>query len=95
MANTAWGPAFNEVLDGARLRTQMEVIRDFMLGAGWKTLGEIEAEVGYPQASVSAQLRHLRRDWAGSYEVLKRRRTNGTWEYSVLPPEPKGQMKLL
>jgi hypothetical protein len=84
-----YGPAFDKELDGGRLRHQREVIRDYMLGHGdWKTLAEMRAALGYPESSISAQLRHLRKKQFGGYRVEKRRRSGkGAWEYRVLPPE--------
>lgn len=83
-----FGPAFDPAKDGARVGKQHEAIRDFMLArGGWLTLAEIEDAVGYPQASISAQLRHLRKPQFGSWRVDKRRRASGgTWEYAVRPP---------
>ena len=78
-----FGPAYDERLDGKRIARQMDQIRNFMLGSEWLTLNEIAAATGYPEASVSAQLRHLRKPRFGEYEVEKRRRTVGTWEYRV------------
>jgi len=80
------------------LRRQKEVIRDVMLSAGqcatWLTLDELAKLTHYPPASISAQLRHMRKPRFGAYEVVKRCRTGdkamraegfGTvWEYSVL-----------
>lgn len=75
--------------DEARLRTQLEVVRDVMLDAAgeWLTLGEIEERTGYGQASISAQLRHLRKPKHGGYAVEKRprgERERGLWEYRVI-----------
>lgn len=82
---------YDKSLDGKRLAKQFEFIREAMLYANnWKTLQEIEALTGYPQASISAQLRHLRKPQYGSYIVEKRRRgaaTSGCWEYLVRRPE--------
>jgi len=78
-----FGPAYDEKLDGKRIATQMETIRKYMPDAGWQTLAEIESALGYPQASISAQLRHLRKKKFGSCIVEKRRRTRGTWEYRL------------
>jgi hypothetical protein len=85
----SFGPAYDEKRDGSRVRHQQERIRDFMLAANsWKTLVEIHAALDYPEASISAQLRHLRKRQFGGYIVAKRRRSGkGTWEYRVLPPE--------
>ncbi len=87
-----------------RLRRQHEVIRDLLLhnpmssyrkGGPWWTLSEIAQWTGYPEASISAQLRHLRRKRFGSYRVEKRRRDEGgTWEYRVRRPEPPTQITL-
>ena len=85
-----YGPAYDEQRDGARLKHQHEKIREWMLAQnGWKTLIEIHAALEFPEASISAQLRHLRKVQFGSYRVEKRRRSSpgGTWEYRVLPPE--------
>ena len=64
--------------DARRLRSQREVIRDVMLAAAqcdtWLTLGELRALTRYGEASISAQLRHLRKLENGGYGVEKRHR---------------------
>jgi hypothetical protein len=64
--------------DARRLRSQREIIRDVMLSAAecqsWLTLGELRALTRYGEASISAQLRHLRKAENGGYEVEKRHR---------------------
>jgi len=61
-----------------RLRSQREIIRDVMLSAAgcetWLTLGELRAVTRYGEASISAQLRHLRKMEYGGYEIVKRQR---------------------
>ena len=98
---STFGPSYDERVDGARVRRQMEDIRDYMVYLSnysepfaWRTLAEISKALDYPEASVSAQLRHLRKERFGAYQVDKRRRTSGTWEYRVLPPPPPGQIGL-
>lgn len=94
------GPAYDEAIDGERVATQREVIRDQMLrwNRAWFTLSELERRLGYPQASISAQLRHLRKQRFGGYNVEKRRcrfpPNAGTWEYQVREPLPTGQGEL-
>lgn len=83
-----------------RLRSQREIIRDVMISAAecetWLTLGELRALTRYGEASISAQLRHLRKAENGGYEVTKRHRdgashvrpgTDGrgecVWEYRM------------
>ena len=64
--------------DARRLRSQREVIRDVMLAAAdcdtWLTLGELRGLTHYGEASISAQLRHLRKLENGGYDVTKQRR---------------------
>jgi hypothetical protein len=56
--------------------TQREVLRDVMLAAGkygaWMTLRELARLTRYGEASISAQLRHLRRMECGGYVLEKR-----------------------
>lgn len=90
------GPAYDEAVDEPRLGRQLEVIRDLMLKKSPLTLREIRTLTGYPEASISAQLRHLRKVEYGSYRATKARRAGtetdlpasyaGTWEYTVKPP---------
>jgi hypothetical protein len=62
----------------ANPKTQVEVIRDVMLSASdcdtWLTLHEIAELTRFGEASISAQLRHLRKATFGGYRVQKRRR---------------------
>jgi hypothetical protein len=56
--------------------TQREVLRDVMLAAGkygaWMSLRELARLTRYGEASISAQLRHLRRAECGGYVLEKR-----------------------
>ena len=55
---------------------QRDVLRDVMLSAGecdtWLTLEELARTTSYPPASISAQLRHLRKSEHGGYRLDKR-----------------------
>lgn len=54
--------------------------------SGWMTLRELSELTCYGEASISAQLRHLRKPRFGAYIVDKRRRGFGrhsTWEYRI------------
>jgi len=88
-----FGPACDK-LDVPRITKQMDRIREYMLAVfpAWKTLAEIsewleekykKEGAKFPEASVSAQLRHLRKPQFGSYDVKKKRRSGGLWEYLV------------
>lgn len=77
---------------------QTDLIRDVMLSAGecdtWLTLEELARLTQYPPASISAQLRHLRKPRFGSFVVEKRPRQadrlvrsaagGPVWEYLLL-----------
>jgi len=78
------------------LRTQRDVLCDVMLAAGtcetWLTLHELAQLTGYGEASVSAQLRHLRKPRYGGFAVDKRVRSSYAvvrgehgplWEYQL------------
>src|SRR5437660_8685219 len=80
-----------------RVRTQRDVVRDVMLSANecgaWLTLAEVGAMTRYPETSISAQLRHLKKPQFGNYELEKMPRTRGgvglgdghgvEWEYRL------------
>lgn len=90
-----FGPAYDKRIDGTRLQTQCDCIREWMLRHGWTTLQEIKQALGYPESSISAQLRHLRKEEFGSFTVEKRRRDGeGTWEYRVSLPPARGQFEM-
>ena len=97
-----FGPAYDEAIDGERISKQHDRIRDFMLRVDatqgrWLTLQEIQQALGYPESSISAQLRHFRKPKFGSFRVDKRRRHEdgkGTWEYRVKPPVEMFQLTM-
>lgn len=67
-----------------RVPTQLEVLRGVLSLAAqfdsWMTLGELARKTNFPEASISAQLRHLRKEQHGAYRVEKRRRS---WEEAL------------
>jgi hypothetical protein len=76
--------------------SQREVLRDVLLSArecgSWLTLRELSQLTQYGEASISAQLRHLRKPKYGSHVVEKRVRHDSvvrevehgaTWEYRL------------
>jgi hypothetical protein len=60
------------------LRRQRDVLCDVMLSVGqcetWLTLVELARLTQYGEASISAQLRHLRKPQYGAFVLAKRRR---------------------
>src|SRR5258705_12883455 len=68
-------------LMGVARRRQRDVLCDVMLSARqcetWLTLDELSKLTHYPPASISAQLRHLRKPEYGGFAVEKRQRAAG------------------
>ena len=81
------GPDYVPEIDDKRLTGQIKGICELMKDGVWRTLAEIEAKTNYPQASISAQLRHLRKEGFGKNTINKRRRgeeTQGLFEYQLI-----------
>ena len=73
--------------DNIRLTGQLKRVYNAMRDGKWRTLSEIEKLTGDPQASISAQLRHLRKPRFGNHQVNKRLRgdrKNGLFEYQLI-----------
>lgn len=82
------GPAYDPHFDRARLTGQIARIWTAMSDRHWRTLAEIERVTGDPPASISAQLRHLRKDRFGAHTIERRARGDraaGLWEYRLIP----------
>jgi len=83
----------------SRMPTQLDVVRQAMLLAAqygsWMTLEELARKTKFAEPSISAQLRHLRKEEHGGFAVEKRRRASDealrtntrerVWEYQVKP----------
>lgn len=78
------GPAYVPERDHDRLRGQLLRIFDCMKDGRERSLGEIESETGDPQASISAQLRHLRKEKYGSHTVLRISKGGGLHHYKLI-----------
>jgi hypothetical protein len=82
---STFGPAYDHYKDHDRIHQQMFRVKLAMRDNQWRTLEKISELVGGPEASVSAQLRHLRKLKFGGHTVEKRRvNDSGLWEYRVL-----------
>lgn len=87
------GSDYSPKFDNQRLKCQIKTIYTLMIDGKWRTLGEIEELTSYGQASISAQLRHLRKDRFGSHIVNKRNRgerEKGLFEYQLINPDTNG-----
>jgi hypothetical protein len=85
---------------GILRRRQRDILCDVMLSARecetWLTLDELAKLTHYPPASISAQLRHLRKPQFGGFVVRKQQRKSGkilrgedfgtVWEYQLRRP---------
>ena len=84
------GPEYKPMHDQARLTGQIKRGYSCMADGKWRTLDEISKATSDPHASISAQLRHLRKPRFGSHVVEKRPRgdrSHGLWEYRVIVHE--------
>ena len=78
------GSDYKHERDVDRLTNQLERVYKVMLDSTWKTLNDISTLTGDPPASISAQLRHLRKPRFGGHIVEKRYITNGLYEYRLI-----------
>lgn len=69
--------------DQQRLKGQMLRIYKYMQTVGWQTLEQIGQACHAPEASVSAQLRHLRKRKFGAHTIERRNKGGGLWEYRL------------
>lgn len=85
------GKTYDPALDHLRLTTQLDRTMWVMADLQWHTLYEIQQRILavygelYSEAGISARLRDLRKPRNGSLNVERRRRTQGLWEYRVVP----------
>ena len=79
------GPEYIPARDQKRLTGQAERIFNLMADGKWRSLPEIARETGDPEASVSAQLRNLRKERFGSHTVNRRHIYSGLFEYQLIP----------
>ena len=92
MKQVITGSDYNPKLDKKRLETQMDQIKDFMLrrGNAFASLDLISNETDHPHASVSAQLRNLRKL---GYVIEKKRILDGLWVYRMTGKKTKVKAK--
>ena len=65
---------------------QLAAVFDRMVDGEWRTLRSISQDSGYPEASISARLRDIRKvEHYRRYTMESCQRSNGTWVYRVIP----------
>lgn len=78
------GPTFDAARDGQRLTEQLHRVKALVRDGQWRTLADIAAQTGDPEASVSARLRDLRKKKFGGHALEKRFVRRGLWMYRVV-----------
>ena len=79
------GAVYDAKRDNPRLTAQLDRIWDCMIDGAWRTLRQIAIVTGDPESSISAQLRHLRKDRFGAHTVERIHRGNGLYAYRLIP----------
>ena len=82
------GATFIQAFDRDRLNKQCQAVYDCVIDHNWHTLRGLSTKTGYPEASVSARLRDLRKVKFGGFEVIRKRTVGGLHFYKLLPPLP-------
>lgn len=79
------GITYDPKRDGPRLHVQLDAVRDFMVEhhAHWWTLDELHTALQFPEASISARLRDLRKQKFGGYEIARKYVARGQWAYRL------------
>lgn len=88
------GAGYDDTRDRERLTRQIDCIRETALDSGWVTVQRLAARcrsrypsVGFPENSVSAQLRNLKKVGFG---LERRHIANGLHEYRLVAPVNPG-----
>jgi hypothetical protein len=88
------GPEYVPTRDWERLTTQVGRVFTCMKDRQWRTLREISNATNDPEASVSAQLRHLRKERFGSHTVNRKHIKNGLYKYQLIPAASQQELPL-
>ena len=78
------GADYRPERDRLRLTGQLRRVFDLMTDGRWRTLAAIAEATRDPVASVSAQIRHLRKPKFGGHTVERRHVGNGLYEYRLV-----------
>lgn len=81
------GVTFDPARDTSRLNRQALAVWRVMRDGQWHTLAELSGATGYPEASVSARLRDLRKRRFGSRRVDRMYLGDGLHAYKYVAPE--------
>lgn len=81
------GATYEPELDHVRLNAQTLRVWQVVKDGAWRTLAEISAATGDPEASISARLRDLRKVKFGGHTVERARMDGGLHMYRVTPSD--------
>lgn len=77
------GADYQPERDNARLGAQLERVYSAMIDGAWHTLPELAERTGDPPASISAQLRHLRKPRYGAHRIERAYIIRGLYKYRL------------
>lgn len=72
--------------EALRLGAQAASVYNLMLDGQWRSLRDISTATGFPEASISARLRDLRKPEFGGCQVERKNLGGGLWEYRLSTP---------
>ena len=78
------GADYQPTRDNPRLTSQFKRIFYLMKDGVPRTLGEIAEDTGDPESSISAQLRHMRKERFGQHFVNREHLGNGLYSYALI-----------
>jgi len=78
------GPEYEPARDQKRLTGQAERIFNLMADGKWRSLAQISEATGDPQQSVSAHLRHFRKERFGAHTINRIHVDGGLFHYQLL-----------
>ena len=81
------GETIDRKRDTSRLKSQLSDLKRFVADGNWHTLDEIANRLGYPEASISARLRDLRKAKFGSHIIEREYVERGLFRYRLVTKE--------
>lgn len=78
------GATYERERDHIRLAKQGFAVWSILLDREWHTLRELARATGYPEASISARIRDLRKPKFGGHTVEHECLGAGTWRYRLI-----------
>lgn len=89
------GDDYTHDRDYIRLSTQLDRVYKVVSDGKWYTLAEIASKTNSPEASVSAQLRNLRKAkfkeiYGGDYDIVREHVSGGLYRYQMRFQDQQG-----